>query len=367
MTTEQHLNSIAQHQKLGNATRKPISQSCFATYYIITKKNVPVGFMVLIICLLIFSSCGILRNMMPSSSYTSVEIKNDSIYYTPIIWSYDSLNNGEVKRNAMYVPVYIETLKQNALMQFDIGSNVSGFYKKTINLLIENLPELQENIKTTEKGREYFKNAKLSLNKGVTLNKDKLYMWQNMGHDSLPESMPIIGTIGYDILDENVLIIDYVNHRIALVSELPAEFEKRMTFIEKADLKKFPVILPFKLGTKKIRLFFDTGSSSAQVLTSTRRLKRLAVNREVVPLDSGYSWGKFEVEYRAREQKLKDARLQIGNICLGQVQVSGLDRFNRLFTLTGRYLYGFTGNVMFENCILAIDRKNNRFGITKIE
>lgn len=319
---------------------------------------------ILIALIFSFSSCRIARNLMPSSSYSSIEIKNDSIYYTPIIWSYDSLSNGDVKKSAMYVPVYIKAFEQSALMQFDLGANVSGFYKKTLNLLIEELPEIQNQIKTTEKGRVYFENAIISINEGVTLHKDKFYVWNNMGHDTLPKSMPIIGTIGYDILDDYILIIDYKNERIALVKELPFELEKKVNFIENADLKKFPVILPFKLGKKKIRLLFDTGSSSAQVLTSTKRLKKMAVRREITPIDSGYSWGKLDVEYKAKFQKIEDQILYIGEIKLGKVEVTGVESLNKMLTISGNFLYGITGNAMFENRIIVIDRKNNRFGIT---
>lgn len=320
---------------------------------------------ILIVFTLSFSSCRIARNLMPSSSYTSIEIKNDSIYYTPIIWSYDSLSDGDVKKRAMYIPVYIKDFEKNALMQFDLGANVSGFYFKTLNLLIEEFPEIQNHIKTTEKGRVYYENAKISINEGVTLHKDNFYVWRNMGHDTLPKSIPIIGTIGYDILDDYILIVDYKNERIALVKKLPLELEKKVIFIENADLKKFPVILPFKLGKKKIRLLFDTGSSSAQVLTSTKRLKKLAVGREIIPIDSGYSWGKLNVEYKAKSSKFKEPILYIDNINLGKVEVTGVESLNKMFTISGNFLYGITGNIMFGNRIIVIDRKNNRFGITE--
>lgn len=318
-----------------------------------------------IISIQTFSSCGLLRNMMPSSSFTSVNVTSDSLYYTPIIWSYDTLNDGKICKRAMYVPIYINNIGQKALMQFDLGANLSGFYLKTLNLFRDSLPEIQNQIKLTKKGSAYFEDASLSLNKGVTLFKDKFYLWKHMGHDTLPESMPVIGTIGYDIMNEYILIIDYTNDRIALVEKIPDELDKRLTYIKKADLRKFPIILPFRLGEKKKRLLFDTGSSSAQIVTSTKRLKRLAVKREIEPIDSGYSWGKLEIEFKAKMQKIKSPSLYIGDIYLRQVQVTGFDRFNTIFSFSGRFLYGITGNVVFDNCILVIDRKNNKFGIVK--
>lgn len=303
--------------------------------------------------------------MMPSNSFTNVTVIPDSVFYTPIVWSYDTINDTQLRKRAMFVPVYINDIGQEALMQFDLGANLSGFYFKTLSLLADSTPELNNRIKLTKKGSPYFENAKISFNKGVTLQKDKLYIWKHMGHDSLPKSMPVIGTIGYDILGNYILIIDYINDRIALVKSIPFELEKRITYIPKSDLEKFPIILPFKLGGKKIRLWFDTGTSSAQVLTSTKRLKRVSLNRQIEPLDSGYSWGKLDIEYKASVQKIENSSLYIGNIYLRQVQVTGMDRLNTLFSLVGRYLYGFTGNAVFENCVVIIDRKNNKFGIVK--
>ena len=318
-----------------------------------------------IVTILFFSSCGLLRNMIPSSSFTSITVTTDSIFYTPIVWSYDIIKETQIKKKAMYVPVYIDEIGQEALMQFDLGANLSGFYFKTVSLLTDSLPELNTRIKLTKKGNPYFENAKISFNKGVTLHNNKLYMWKHMGHDSLPESMPVIGTIGYDILDNYILIIDYVNDRIALVESIPFELEKKITYIPKSDLEKFPIILPFKLGEKKIRLWFDTGASSAEVLTSTKRLKRVSLKREIEPIDSVYSWGKLDIEYKASVQKLENQNLYIGDIYLQQIQVTGMDRLNTMLSLAGRYLYGFTGNAVFENSVVVIDRKNNKFGIVK--
>lgn len=168
-----------------------------------------------------------------------------------MIWSLDTLKNGEVKKTAMYIPVYVNDIEQYAKMQFDLGANVSMFYYKTLSALSEEHTVIKSRLKLTKKGNYYYENAVLGLNNGVVIEKNKLHVMKNMGHDTLPETMPVIGTIGYDILDDYVLIIDYKNDRIALATELPDELEKEVKFIENADLKHYPIILPFKLGDRK--------------------------------------------------------------------------------------------------------------------
>jgi len=48
----------------------------------------------------LFSLFGLLKNMMPSSSFTSVTVIPDIFIYTPIEWSYDTLNDTQRRKTA---------------------------------------------------------------------------------------------------------------------------------------------------------------------------------------------------------------------------------------------------------------------------
>ncbi len=308
------------------------------------------------------SSCGVIRNKMTVKNFNEVNLKTDRIHYSPIIWSLDTVANGKVKKSAMYLPVNIQGVSQQLKMQFDLGSNSSIFYLKTITALGENNPEILKNI-SFNKDRYSYINANIALNEGVHLHSDRIPILRNFGQDTLPPNLPIFGTLGYDIIGDNILIIDFVHDSIAIVGKLTGEMENMATFIKDSDLNKFPVILPFRIGDKKVRLFYDTGSSSFQILTGTRRVKKTSKGREIEIADSANSWGQKIYLYRAKVPKQKK-HLFMGPYDFGQVDIIGTDKLNAL-SLSGRYLYGILGNEIFQNAILIIDRKNNRFGIIK--
>ncbi len=74
------------------------------------------------------------------------------------------------------------------------------------------------------------------------------------------------------------------------------------------------------------------------------------------------SWGKKIRIYKQQELKPAIGNLYIGNIDLGKIDIYGVNMYNKL-SYAGDYLFGITGNVLFENKIIIIDRKDNRFGI----
>ena len=310
----------------------------------------------------ILLSCGMIRGKMTVNTFNGVDIKKDKVYYSPIIWSLDTTDNGKVRKNAFYLPVNIPEIGQKLKMQFDLGATSSAFYLKTINALGVNSPEILKSV-SVNKDRYSYANTSIKLNDGIQLNADRIPIFRNMGHDTLPSTLPVFGTLGYDIIGDNILILDFINDSIAIVDRLPPEMESIATFIKDADLKKFPVILPFSIGKKKVRLLYDTGSSSFQVLTGTRRLKKASLKREIDVADSVNSWGQKVYLYRAKVPRNKE-NLFIGTYDLGEVDIIGTDNLNPL-SLVGRYLYGIAGNIVFENTIIIIDRKNNRFGMIK--
>jgi len=190
---------------------------------------------------------------------------------------------------------------------------------------------------------------------------DRLYVKNDFGQSKIDTTQIIIGSLGYDIMGDNVLILDFKSDKFAISESIPTELKSKANYIPNADLNKFPIILPFKYGKKKVRLFYDTGSSMFPILTGTNRLKRVSKHRKIQEIDSISSWGKFIPVFKPLETKDKIGSLVIGNIDLGKVNIYGVKEMNKLKFL-GRYLYGITGNVIFDNKILIISRKDNSFG-----
>lgn len=316
----------------------------------------------LLVILIIFSgSCAVLRNKMTVKTFELLAGTNSSPVYSPIHWEKDSFGGVIIDKASFYVPVKLQGVEETLFMQFDLGANRSMLYGKTLSAFCEKYPELKSD--TINKGNySILKNVSLAINPSQTLIAKRMYVLNNFGESKINTSFIIAGTLGFDILGDNVLILDFKSDRYAISESIPEELKSKVTYIHKADLNKFPIILPFRLGKKKIRLMYDTGSSRFPVLTGTNRLKKVAKHRKIEQIDFVSRFGKMIPVSKPFETKDKVRNLTIGHLDLGKVNIYGVSFLNRL-KLAGKYLYGITGNVIFENKILVIDRKNNTFGI----
>jgi hypothetical protein len=94
-------------------------------------------------------------------------------------------------------------------------------------------------------------------------------------------------------------------------------------------------------------------------MTGTNRLKRLTSDSH--PLRKVGNASRFGDKHNL--YKVEDTKsLRMDGFNFGKVDAYGLKIFNKLW-LAG--VYGFTGNYLFKDCIVVIDRKNNRFWIIR--
>lgn len=298
---------------------------------------------------------------MTSQTFKSISEKSAELKYSPIYWQKDTLGQKIIEKSVFLVPVKIKGIEEPLFMQFDLGANRSMLYENTLSAFCEKYPELK---KDTVNKEDYivFNNAEISISDNRSLFADRLYVKKDFGYSEIDTASIIIGSLGYDIIGDNILILDFKSDRYAISESVPVGLESKVNYIDSADLNKFPIILPFKYGKKKIRLFYDTGSSMFPILTGTNRLKKISKHRRVQEIDSISSWGKFIPVFTPLEAKDKIGNLVIGDVDLGKVDIYGIKKMNSLKFL-GRYLYGITGNVVFDDKILIINRKNDSFGI----
>ena len=309
--------------------------------------------------MLAISSCGLYRNRMTVQSFEPVQYHPESIAYSPIIWHSDSIGDEWIEKTSFYIPVKLNGIGNNLFMQFDLGSPVTLLYGNTLDALAENYAAIEDNILINEKERTYFHDARLKLNDSLCLTAPKLPVIE-YGSSSVDTGFNIIGSTGYDLIGDNVLILDFTLNRYALTDSLPAVFSRSVKYVEDADLAQFPIILPFRLGSKRIRLFYDSGSSLFPILTGTNRTKKLDHTLGIDTIGPLNSWGEQQYYLRVNEA----AFVAFNQQDLGPIDVYGSKQLNAL-KLTGRYLYGITGNRLFDDKIIIIDRKNNRFGIVE--
>jgi len=299
-----------------------------------------------------------MRKKRTIQTFKPIEQNNNALSYSPIVWKGDSIGGRWVDKVAFDIPVTLNHLSKTFYMQFDLGAPKSMLYGNPLYSIAREHPQIEKNLSTIN-NKLYLKDVHFIIN-DKSLVADSIPVRKDLGEKNIDTSFVNLGTIGYDIIYDKKLILDFKKDRFALVYEFPNEIIKDAKFIDETDISKFPIILPFQLGNKKIRLMFDTGSSMFPILTAITRVRKLAKEKEIQKLCCIDAWGKSYPVYKAP----KVHELVLGDINFGKIDVYGYKSMN-ITKWLGNYLYGLTGNVLFQDHIILIDRKNNRFGIIK--
>jgi hypothetical protein len=85
----------------------------------------------------------------------------------------------------------------------------------------------------------------------------------------------VIGTIGADLIEDKILIIDYPRKRLFLQEKLSNEASSKIRWADFVFVQG-SILLPAILKGKKTVLYFDTGSSAFELLTDEQTWTGLA-------------------------------------------------------------------------------------------
>lgn len=270
--------------------------------------------------------------------------KGQPIPWAAFNWTSDSQGNRFFERSAMMIPAKVEGLPYTFLFQFDMGSNLTMLYGENVKVLQARYPAVN------------FKSPVIRFGafSAVTQN---CYIQHNYG-DSLALTgtdstgfLPL-GTIGADMFQNKVLIIDYPNERFAICDSVPAGFDVAMTDI---TLDKYGrAILPMVLKNKRYRVLFDNGSSLFQLIASAKNIARFSQEKDADTIRIS-SWGK---KHDVTARPLKDSFM-----------LAGQHFYNIMVYADHRDDAGdasfdaITGNALFWDKTVIIDFKNKKFGV----
>jgi hypothetical protein len=176
-------------------------------------------------------------------------------------------------------------------------------------------------------------------------------------------SVEIIGTIGADLIDGKVAIIDYPHCRLTISNTIP---EKLMRHIALTSFiySNRSVLIPAKVKDKKTILYFDTGSSMFELLTDKETCNRLSIPNAKIWQYTVKSWDKFLI---ANTLPSNDS-IELGNTTIPihsstYMEVISSSQIERMSKMG---IGGMTGNKLFLNYILVLDTKNHKFGLTTV-
>ncbi len=279
-----------------------------------------------------------------------------NISFGEMYWKDGNIGSVKIPKTALFIKVFVNDINKPFYMQFDTGTPTTVFYGKT-------LATLQKKYKTLIPSYDvdsmpFVKNVTLSITKTV-LTANKIAVLPKMGNSVIDTTFTIIGTIGFDSFVDRTLILNFKNNKIAITNQSIQEISPHPNIIKDASVNKFPLLIPAKLDSKKIRFFYDSGSSLFTILTSTNNLTQLKSSSKIDTLCCIQNWDKQLPVYRKKINSL----VSIGTIDKTSNYVYSIEKMDIADYFPKWFLYGITGNKFFENQIVIIDNKHNLLSI----
>ncbi|MGY2132663.1 hypothetical protein ACW9KT_10560 [Hymenobacter sp. HD11105] len=277
----------------------------------------------------------------------------------PFAWHATNTGSGTVAHAGLLVPVRVPGYSHPCYMQFDTGAPYSVLYAHPLAALQKQYSAMQLDFSAQ---RDTVNNFRFGLGNGQILaHSIKVIPY---GTSELPATTSgdylIIGTIGTDLLDGRVLIIDYPQQQITLSTAVPDSLNQRMAFVPLTfDSRR--VLLTPQLEGESQQLLYDSGTSAFALLTSRAIWDELAQPKALVQTSKVNSWGKPLTAHTVPTA----AQLGFGRqqVALGTVtNIEGTSFLqNLMMRVSG--MGGMLGNEPFVHHTVVLDVKGGRFGL----
>ena len=272
-------------------------------------------------------------------------------------------------KSAIFLPVKINNIPDKFKAQLDLGAITTEIYANTFKPYLTEHPELYEKIDTINSIFSYNGNVVGQI-KGIDLKLGNLnYKNQTLSYHTnygLPltlfrkeKSIPIIGTIAPDLFKNKFLVIDFKNHRIAVLDSLNNSFNK-INFV-KIRLDMHRIKVPLLIDGKEKYFMFDTGSSLFPMAVYKDNWGLIRELNSKIDTITVNSWGKPHTFFGA---KIKST-VQIGDY---KIEIDKFKVYCDTLKVTRSFytkekIFGIIGNSFFLDKTIIIDYKNKRFGI----
>jgi hypothetical protein len=296
------------------------------------------------------------KDSMDYKQYSNWELSSAStnnISWTKFNWVNGNMGSKFYERIGIFIPCKIDGLQNTVAFQFDTGADLTQVYEKTFSSFYTANPELSNRIKPLNSSYKYFENLSLIFDTFTALNKSG-YVYKDYGslqNISLNDTIKV-GTIGPDLFQNTVLIIDYPKKQFGICNNVPIDYASNLIDITLDGYKR--VILPLKLGDKSLKILFDTGSSLFPIITDANKIGLFSTSADIDIIQVS-SWGKI---HNVTGRNVNDPFILAGQTC------SNVKAYASTINLgTGENYDGITGNALFWDKTVVIDFKNKKFGV----
>lgn len=273
----------------------------------------------------------------------------------PFQWKRDSLYGRWEPHTALLIPVTIPGCPKTCYMQFDTGSPYSLFYRDKLQAIHRRYPATTALRNLDDSLFNYhFKAGPLN----ITARQIAVHSFDSSGIDWKNSRTPIIiGTLGTDLIDNKVVVMDYPRKQLHIGDSLPTAFKKSEPTPFLYAMRR--ILLPATIGGKKTLLYFDSGSSAFELLTDKATCLKLAADSSQPLQYPVQSWGKTLTAYTV---STPDSIILAGHTIpirhATWIEGARKSQVNQMMKMG---IGGMTGNKLFIGNILVLDTRNKQF------
>lgn len=273
----------------------------------------------------------------------------------PLQWKGDTLDGQWNPHAALLIPVTIPGCPYTFYMQFDTGSPYTLFYGNKLRAIHRKYPAIISLRNIDDSLSNFrFKAGPLM----ITAGQVAIHSFDSTAIDwKSKHTLTIIGTLGTDLIDNKVAVIDYPRQQLHISDTIPAAFKKSNTTAFHFSMRR--ILLPAEIAGKKTILYFDTGSSAFELLTDKATCSSLSTDTSLTVRYPVQSWGKT---LTANTITTTDSIIVAGHtIPLHHATwIEGVSdtQVNQMMKMG---IGGMTGNKLFISNILLLDTRNKQF------
>jgi hypothetical protein len=258
-----------------------------------------------------------------------------------------------LSHGAMLLPVQIEgTSDARLYMQFDVGSPSTVLYSgKWRDIAARRAEPYAERV-----GVLRFRLGNLD----VTAREVAVIARESDGVDWSGKKVEVIGTIGSDLIDGRVVVLDFAKDSVRFAQSRESLAAPGLTY-RPFQFQGRRILLPATFEGKETQVMYDSGSSAFAWLTNESTFKRLANPGAKVETYPVRSWGNVLTAHTVAT----DVEVTIGGITQPVRELSHIEGMGVLqqaaVSMSG--LGGMVGNKLFLGRKLILDTGRLEFAV----
>jgi len=305
-------------------------------------KKIATVFLVIIVLFLVGGYFYFQKKFTPSENYLKISGIAENI---PIKW----ISSNENSHSALLLPIKIKGIDRTFYMQFDSGSPVTVFYKKSLESIAE---KFQNQVKIDAENNTISSVFRIGKMNVASNDFEVLDYGEKISFDD-PNAENIIGTIGTDLLEKRITILDFKNNQCSFIEKI-----KEDAFTD-FEFKKRKILIPSVIENENLKLLYDTGTSGYELITTKEIWQQYRNKNSTIKTEKGNSWGNTLSVYSASAKK----KIQFKNTTLNLSEVTYIEGTSSLqkFLMKRSGMQGMIGNKLFLNHKLILDCRNEKF------